>query len=56
MAQGFYNSELMLDRVANAGGKIGVCGTCMDARGIGDDARAAGTARSTLAELTEWTL
>jgi uncharacterized protein involved in oxidation of intracellular sulfur len=56
VAQGFYNSELMLDRVANAGGKIGVCGTCMDARGIGDDARAAGTARSTLAELTEWTL
>lgn len=38
-----YNSGLMLDRVADAGG-------------IGDDALAAGTARSTLAELLEWPL
>ncbi len=54
--QGFYNIELMLGRVTNAGGTVGVCGTCMDARGIGDDALTAGTARSTLAELTDWTL
>ena len=53
---GFYNIELMLGRVSNAGGTVGVCGTCMDARGIGDVALTAGTARSTLAELTEWTL
>lgn len=54
--QGFYNIELMLGRVARAGGKVGVCGTCMDARGIADGALTEGAARSTLAELTEWTL
>ncbi|HUH91711.1 MAG TPA: DsrE family protein [Casimicrobiaceae bacterium] len=34
--EGFYNLALMLGRVARSGGAIGVCGTCMDARGIGE--------------------
>ena len=42
-------------RVARRGGEIGVCGTCMDARGIGDAELVQGTHRSTLDELTEWT-
>lgn len=52
---GFYNLELMLGRVLRNGGEIGVCGTCMDARGIADAEVIEGTHRSTLAELTAWT-
>jgi len=32
---GFYNVEKMLRRVQSAGGVVLLCGTCMDARGIG---------------------
>src|SRR4029453_6274305 len=31
--QGYYNTELMLRSVGRRGGEIGVCATCMDARG-----------------------
>ncbi len=53
---GYYNLERMLKAVTNKRGEIGVCGTCMDARGIASDELAQGTMRSTLDELTEWTL
>lgn len=33
----------------------GVCGTCVDARGIEDGGLIAGTHRSTMEELTAWT-
>lgn len=52
---GFYNIEVMLGIVIRHGGEIGVCGTCMDARGMADGDVADGTHRSTLAELAEWT-
>ena len=53
--EGFYNIQLMLNRVARNGGKIGVCGTCMDARGMAETELVEGAQRSTLAELTAWT-
>jgi uncharacterized protein involved in oxidation of intracellular sulfur len=53
--QGYYNLELMLRSVARRGGEIGVCGTCMDARGITDAELAEGCRRSTMDELTDWT-
>ncbi len=53
--QGFYNTEVMLGSVARHGGEIGVCGTCMDARGLAEGELAEGARRSTLAELGEWT-
>ena len=53
--QGFYSIEVMLGNVFRHGGKVGICGTCMDARGMGDGDVADGTHRSTLAELAEWT-
>ena len=53
--QGYYNLELMLRAVSRRGGEIGVCGTCMDARGISDDELADGCRRSTMEELTDWT-
>lgn len=53
---GYYNIERMLRAVSNRKGEIGVCGTCMDARGITPGELAEGTKRSTLDELTDWTL
>ena len=45
----------MLNRVARNGAQIGVCGTCMDARGQADTELMEGIVRSTMAELTAWT-
>ena len=53
--EGFYNLQLMLGRVVRNGAEIGVCGTCMDARGIADTELMEGAHRSTMAELTAWT-
>lgn len=54
--QGYYNLELMLHPVIRHEGKVRVCGSCMDARGIIDDELIQGCHRSTMDELTEWTL
>jgi len=53
--QGFYNVEVMLRGAARHGAEIGVCGTCMDARGITEAELAEGARRGTLEELTDWT-
>ncbi len=53
---GYYNIERMLRAIANKKGEVGVCGTCMDARGMDAHELVDGTRRSTLEELTEWTL
>ena len=52
---GFYNLEVMLVSVVRHGGDIGVCGTCMDARGMAAEDLISGARRSTLDELTQWT-
>ena len=51
---GFYNLEVMLGAVVRHRGVIGVCGTCMDARGIAAEDLVAGAHRSSLDELTQW--
>ena len=51
---GFYNLEVMLGSVVSHGGAIGVCGTCMDARGISDGELTDTTHRSLLEELANW--
>lgn len=53
---GFYNMEVMLGSIVHHAGVIGVCGTCMDARGITADDLIAGSHRSSLDELTQWTI
>jgi len=53
--EGFYNIELMLKAVARHG-KILLCGTCMDARGLGDSEIIEGAQRSTMKELAETTI
>ncbi len=52
---GYYNVEVMIGAVVRHGGAIGVCGTCMDARGLASEGLANGANRSTLDELTTWT-
>lgn len=52
--QGYYNVADMLGMVVRRGGAVGVCGTCMEARGITDPELVEGARRSTMAELTEW--
>lgn len=56
LPSGYYNMEVMLHPIIRYEGKVGVCGTCMDARGIGDDELVSGCLRSSMDELTEWTL
>lgn len=49
---GYYNAG---DMVSMVGGEVGLCGTCMDARGLSEDQVVEGARRSTLKELAEWT-
>ena len=53
--QGYYNIGDMLGMIGRAGGEIGVCGTCIDARGIHEKDLVEGALRSTMDELTAWT-
>ncbi len=53
---GYYNIERMLKGLAAKDVRIGICGSCMDARGIKSDFIAQGTRRSSLDELTRWTM
>jgi uncharacterized protein involved in oxidation of intracellular sulfur len=52
--QGYYNLEVMLKGCARHGAEIGVCGTCLDARGIADSELSECARRSTLEELANW--
>jgi len=53
--EGYYNAGDMLVMVARKNAQIGVCGTCMDARGLAEADIVEGATRGTLAQLTEWT-
>ena len=48
---GYYNVERMLKRLLGSKGSVLLCGTCMDARGIGDSELLEGARRSTMDEL-----
>jgi len=54
--QGYYSLERMLKIVRAKRGGIGVCGTCMDARGLADEELVEGANRSSMDELADWTL
>lgn len=49
---GYYNAG---DMVRMVGGETGLCGTCMDARGLTEEQVIDGVRRSTLLELAKWT-
>jgi uncharacterized protein involved in oxidation of intracellular sulfur len=52
---GYYNIETMLHTCARHGAEIGVCGSCMDARGMADTELTEGAHRSTMEQLADWT-
>jgi len=53
--QGYYNAETMLHGVAARGAQVGVCASCMDARGLSDAELSPDAKRSSMAELAAWT-
>lgn len=54
--EGYYNLERMLKGLTAKQVPIGTCGTCLDARGMTDEPLADGANRSSMAELTAWTI
>ena len=53
---GYYHLDRMITAAAHRGAEVGLCGTCMDARGISDDMLTGDARRSSLDEVTDWTL
>jgi uncharacterized protein involved in oxidation of intracellular sulfur len=56
VADGYYNLNRMLKVITLQQAPIGVCGTCMDVRGIDAGELVEGAHRSTLEELADWTV
>lgn len=56
LPKGYYNLERMLKVARSRGVEVGVCSTCMDARGLSDEDLAEGLKRNTLEGLTDWTV
>ena len=54
--QGCYNVQTMLTAVIHRKASVGVCGTCMDARRMTDADLVEGSHRSSMEELTNWTI
>ena len=54
--EGYYNIERMLKRVLVSKGEVLLCGTCMDARGIGESELMDGARRSSMDELASATV
>ena len=52
---GYYNVERMLKGIVAGKGRILLCGTCMDARGLPDDQMMEGAFRSTMDALADAT-
>jgi uncharacterized protein involved in oxidation of intracellular sulfur len=52
---GYYNVATMIGAVLRHGGAVGVCGSCVEARGIGATELLEGARCSSMDELTTWT-
>lgn len=53
---GYYNLERMLKSLVFAKVPIGVCGSCIDARGVAENELLEGVHSSSMEELTDWTI
>lgn len=53
--KGYYNIEVMIGSIVRNRAAVGVCGSCMDTRGLDEDGLAEGCHRSSMDELTNWT-
>lgn len=56
LPDGYYKLDRMLTSTIRHGAQVACCGTCMDARVLSEDALIEGARRSTLDELSDWTL
>ncbi|HZR92213.1 MAG TPA: DsrE family protein [Gaiellaceae bacterium] len=56
LPNGYYHLDRMLAATLRHGAEVGLCGTCMDARAVDDSRLVEGARRSSLEELTDWTL
>src|SRR5680860_215354 len=56
LPNGYYHLDRMIESAARHGVDVACCGTCLDARGITEDMLTKGARRSSLEELTDWTL
>ena len=56
LPNGYYHLDRMIKAALRHGAEVGLCGTCMDARGIDESEIVEGTRRSSLEELADWTL
>lgn len=56
LPNGYYHLDRMLVSALRHGAEVGLCGTCMDARALHDEQIVEGARRSSLEELTDWTL
>jgi uncharacterized protein involved in oxidation of intracellular sulfur len=54
--EGYYHLDHMIGSATRRGAEVGCCGTCLDARGITEERLVKGAHRSSLEELTDWTL
>ena len=55
LPDGHYHLDRMLTGLLRRA-QVGCCGTCLDARGLAEGLLVEGARRSTLDELTDWTL
>lgn len=56
LPNGYYHLDRMITAAAHHGAEIGLCGSCMDARGITDTMIIPDAHRSNLDQVTDWTL
>lgn len=56
LPDGYYHIDRMGRSAARHGARIGCCGTCLDARGFTDTVLLEEADRSSLEELTDWSL
>lgn len=56
LPDGYYHLDRMVRSVQRRGGEVGCCGTCLDARGISEGQLVDGAFRSSMEQLTDWTL
>lgn len=53
---GYYNIDRMIQSVLSKGGKVKICGSCAETRGIKFLQLIEGTELSSMKELVQWTL
>jgi len=56
LPNGYYHLDRMITSAGRHGAEIGLCGSCLDARGVKSEAIVPAARRSNLDEVSEWTL